>query len=65
MKSSISRRFRVLLLGTCVAIIAVVAAGTAGGSAAGVSGATAKAKAAPLVVWYDAARSAFVKQYKA
>jgi ABC-type glycerol-3-phosphate transport system substrate-binding protein len=63
MKSSISRRLRALLLGACVVTIAVVAAGTAGGSAAGAS--ATSAKAAPLVVWYDAARAAFVKQYKA
>jgi ABC-type glycerol-3-phosphate transport system substrate-binding protein len=64
MKSSTSRRLRVLWLGACVAAIATVVAGTAGGSSAGLSAAT-KASSTPLVVWYDAARAAYVKEYKA
>ncbi len=64
MKASISRKFRVLPLGACVAIAAVVAAGTAGGSSARPA-ASVKASATPLVVWYDAARAAYVKVYKA
>ncbi len=64
MKASISRKFRVLPLGACVVIAAVVAAGTAGGSSARPAVAS-KASAAPLVVWYDAARAAYVKVYKA
>jgi ABC-type glycerol-3-phosphate transport system substrate-binding protein len=65
MKSSISRRFRALPLSACVAIVAVVAAGTAAGSSAGVSGVSAKSAVAPLVVWYDSPRAAYVKEYKA
>jgi multiple sugar transport system substrate-binding protein len=41
----------------------VVAAVTAGGSGSAVT-AKASAKATPLVVWYDAARAAFVNKYK-
>ena len=59
------RRFRVSFLGACVAIVAVVAAGAASGSSAGVAATKAKTSAAPLVVWYDAARAAYVKEYKA
>ena len=65
MKSSISRRLRALPLGACVAIVTIVAAGAATGSAAGASAASAKASSTPLVVWYDAARAAYVKVYKA
>ena len=65
MKSSISRRLRAVPLMVCVAIVAIVAAGAVTGSAAGSSAASAKASSAPLVVWYDAARAAFVKEYKA
>jgi len=65
MKASISRKFRALPLGACVAIVAVVAVGAATGSAAGASAASAKASSTPLVVWYDAARAAYVKVYKA
>ncbi|HEY5100107.1 MAG TPA: ABC transporter substrate-binding protein [Gaiellaceae bacterium] len=64
MKSSNSRRLRAVWLGGCVAAVAVVVAGTAGGSSASVSTAS-KASSAPLVVWYDAARAAYVKVYKA
>jgi len=64
MKSSTSRRLRAAWLGACVAAVAIVVAGTAGGSSAGVSAAS-KASSAPLVVWYDAARAAYVKVYKA
>ena len=65
MKSSISRRLWAVPLMVCVAIVAIVAAGAVTGSAAGSSAASAKASSAPLVVWYDAARAAFVKEYKA
>ena len=66
MKSFISHRLRGLSLGACVGIIAVVAAASTGGSAAGAPAQAAKAaKAAPLVVWYDAARAAYVTEYKA
>ena len=65
MKSSNSRRFRALSLGVCVAAIAVVVAATAGGSAAPAAAAPAtSAKGTPLVVWYDGARAAYVKEYK-
>ena len=64
-KSSPRRRFRVSFLGACVAIVAVVTAGAASGSSAGVTATKAKTSAAPLVVWYDAARAAYVKEYKA
>ena len=36
----------------------------AGGSAFGVAAASAKGQGTPLVVWYDAARAAYVKEYK-
>ncbi len=64
-KSSTRRRFRVSFLGACVTIVAVVTAGAASGSSAGVTATKAKTSAAPLVVWYDAARAAYVKEYKA
>jgi len=64
MKSSTRRRFRVSFLGACVAIVAVVVAGVASGSSAGVTAKAAKASSAPLVVWYDAARAAYVAEYK-
>ena len=63
MKSHVNRRLRWFAPATLVAVVALVAAGTAAGSAAGASRAP-KAKT-PLVVWYDAARAAFVKEYKA
>lgn len=47
-----------------VALVALVALTASGGSAVGVSAASAKAKGAPLVVWYDAARAAYVKEYQ-
>jgi ABC-type glycerol-3-phosphate transport system substrate-binding protein len=65
MKSSTRRRLRVSFLGACVAIVAVVTAGVASGSSAGVTAKKATTSAAPLVVWYDAARAAFVTEYKA
>ena len=65
MKSSISRRLWAIPLGVCIAIVAIVAAGALTGSAAGSSAASAKASSTPLVVWYDAARAAYVKEYKA
>ena len=65
MKSFARRRLRVSLLGVCVAIVAVVTAGAASGSSASVAAEKAKTSTAPLVVWYDAARAAYVKEYKA
>jgi ABC-type glycerol-3-phosphate transport system substrate-binding protein len=63
MKSFMSRKLRaVALLGV---VVAAVAASTAGGSSARVASLSAKASSAPLVVWYDAARAAFVNEYKA
>jgi multiple sugar transport system substrate-binding protein len=67
MKTPSSRRFRGLPIGACIAF-AALAAGTVGGSSALVPAASADASAAsatPLVVWYDAARAAYVKEYKA
>ena len=46
------------------AIVAVAALAAVGASALGVSAAAAKSSGPPLVVWYDAARAAFVKEYK-
>jgi ABC-type glycerol-3-phosphate transport system substrate-binding protein len=63
MKSSFSRMFRGLLLSACVMAVAVGAGKITGSSAAGAA-AAAKASSAPLVVWYDAARAAYVKKYK-
>ena len=65
MKSSISRRYRAFLLGACVAVAAIVAAETASSSSAHVAVASTKTSSAPLVVWYDGARAAYVKEYKA
>jgi len=62
MKSYLSPRFRALALS--VAVVAVVAV-TAGGSSASVRSASTKASSPPLVVWYDAARAAYVSEYKA
>jgi ABC-type glycerol-3-phosphate transport system substrate-binding protein len=65
MKSSVNRRFwRGRSLMARAAIVAVAALGAAGVSALGVSAASAKSSGPPLVVWYDAARAAFVKEYK-
>lgn len=64
MRSSISRGLRAVPLAACVVIVAVVTAGTAS-SAVRVSAVSAKASSTPLVVWYDAARAAYVKEYKA
>ncbi len=64
MKSPINRRFRVFVLGACVAVAVIVAAETAGRSAAEVTSASARSSSAPLVVWYDAARASFVKAYE-
>jgi multiple sugar transport system substrate-binding protein len=61
MESFMSRRFRALALGVAVA----AALTTAAGSSARVSSASTKASTAPLVVWYDAARAAYVSEYKA
>jgi ABC-type glycerol-3-phosphate transport system substrate-binding protein len=65
MKSFTRRRARLLALGSCAAVVSALVAATAGASSASVSAASAKTKAAPLVVWYDAARAAYVKVYKA
>src|SRR5579872_591197 len=65
MKSYRSRRARLVVLGGCAAVVAALVAATAGGSAAVVSAAAVKASSTPLVVWYDAARAAYVKEYKA
>jgi len=66
MKSSNNRRsWRGRSLKARAALAAVAALSVAGASAFGVSTAAAKSKGAPLVVWYDAARAAYVKEYKA
>ena len=65
MKASISHRCRGLVLAGCVAAATVASAQVASGSPAAASFASAKASSAPLVVWYDAARAAYVKEYKA
>ena len=65
MKSLINRRFRGLVLAACVVAVAVAAGEIAHSSTAAGSAASAKASSAPLVVWYDAARAAYVKEYKA
>jgi ABC-type glycerol-3-phosphate transport system substrate-binding protein len=64
MKPSISRRFRGVCLAACVVVVAV-AAGEIARSSDAAGSASAKASTAPLVVWYDAARAAYVKEYKA
>jgi ABC-type glycerol-3-phosphate transport system substrate-binding protein len=65
MKSSSNKLWRGRSLRARAALAAVAALSVAGASAFGVSTAAAKSKGAPLVVWYDAARAAFVKEYKA
>jgi ABC-type glycerol-3-phosphate transport system substrate-binding protein len=65
MKSFTRRRARLLALGSCAVVVSALIAAAAGASSASVSAASATAKAAPLVVWYDAARAAYVKVYKA
>ena len=63
-----SNRVRIALaaLATAGVAAAVVVGPLAAGSVASARTASAKAaSAAPLVVWYDAARAAFVKEYKA
>ncbi len=55
-------RSRSLGVRAAVAMLAVV--GVGGASAFGVSAASAKSKGTPLVVWYDAARAAYVKEYQ-
>lgn len=59
---NVSRRAR--KVGTFV-VVAATAAAALGVSLAAVPAASAKSKGTPLVVWYDAARAAFVKEYKA
>lgn len=63
MKPFLNRRMRWLGLGSVVAAVAVVMSATVG-AAAGVQAAPRKSHT-PLVVWYDAARQAFVNEYKA
>ncbi len=67
MKSSLNRKlWRGRSLTARAAIVAVAAVGAVAVSAFGVSAAaSAKSSGPPLVVWYDAARAAFVKEYKA
>jgi ABC-type glycerol-3-phosphate transport system substrate-binding protein len=65
MNSFTRRRARLLAFGSCAVVVSALVAATAGASSASVSAASAKTKAAPLVVWYDAARAAYVKVYKA
>ncbi|HVN62922.1 MAG TPA: ABC transporter substrate-binding protein [Gaiellaceae bacterium] len=63
MRSSVTRRLWAIALAAC----AVAAALTAGAGAAesATKASAQKASSAPLVVWYDAARAAYVKEYKA
>ena len=63
MKPILNRRMRWVALGSFVASVAVVMSATVG-SAAGLQ-TSAKKSHTPLVVWYDAARPAFVNEYKA
>jgi multiple sugar transport system substrate-binding protein len=63
MKPILNRRMRWVALGSFVASVAVVMSATVG-SAAGLQTSTKKSHT-PLVVWYDAARLAFVNEYKA
>ena len=65
MKSSINRRYRGLVLAACVVAVAVATGEITRSSTAAGSAASAKTSSAPLVVWYDAARAAYVKEYKA
>ncbi len=65
MKSSSNKLWRGRSLRARAAVAVVAALSVASASAFGVSTAAAKSKGAPLVVWYDAARAAFVKEYKA
>ena len=65
MKPSINRRFRGLVLAACVVAVAVATGEIARSSTAAGSAVSAKTSSAPLVVWYDAARAAYVKEYKA
>jgi ABC-type glycerol-3-phosphate transport system substrate-binding protein len=62
MTAFVTRRLWAIVLGASVAAAVL----TAGASAADSSArASAKASSAPLVVWYDSARAAYVKEYKA
>ena len=65
MKPSINRRYRGLVLAACVVAVAVATGEITRSSTAADSVTAAKASSAPLVVWYDAARAAYVKEYKA
>lgn len=64
MKSYSKKRARWTVVGAFTAAAALVATG-AGVSAAGAARVQPKKSKTPLVVWYDAARAAFVKEYKA
>ena len=63
MRSSVTSRLWAIVLGACVAALVLTTAASAAGSKS--ASASAKASSAPLVVWYDAARAAYVKEYKA
>ncbi|HEX2702255.1 MAG TPA: hypothetical protein VHM72_02340 [Solirubrobacteraceae bacterium] len=66
MKSPINARYwRGRSLGARVAIVAIAATSIAGASVLGVTAASAKSKAAPLIVWYDTNRVPYVKAYQA
>ncbi len=60
--------WRARTVGMCVAILAgavTVSLGATAAASAKNTAHTAKSKGAPLVVWYDAARAAYVSKYKA
>ena len=60
-----SRRWRPQTAGACIATAAILAAATGASlSVAATASAKGKSSRAPLVVWYDAARAAFVAEYK-
>ena len=66
MRSPINRKpWRGRSLKARAAILAMASVALAGATALGGTAASAKSSAHPLVVWYDAARAAFVKEYKA
>ena len=66
MKSPINARYwRGRSLGARVAVVAIAATSIAGASVLGVTAASAKSKAAPLIVWYDTNRVPYVKAFQA
>jgi ABC-type glycerol-3-phosphate transport system substrate-binding protein len=66
MKSPINaRHWRGRSLGARIAVVAITVASVAGASVLGVAAASAKAKAAPLIVWYDTNRVPYVKAFQA